>query len=33
MKTDIEFKKTQFSYILLSFLALSGYQNKGSYEE
>lgn len=40
MKTAIECKETQFSYILLSFLALfvgiivfSGYQNKGGYEE
>ncbi|ALC98194.1 hypothetical protein [Capnocytophaga sp. oral taxon 323] len=38
MKTAIEFKETQFSYILLSFLALfigiialSGYQNKGGW--
>ena len=38
MKTAIEFKETQFSYILLSILALfvgiivfSGYQNKGGW--
>ena len=38
MRTAIEFKETQFSYILLSILALfigvialSGYQNKGGW--